>query len=283
MTSVLSTRLKSSIGVSLPTDLALESLFDGTNPYYDSNRTIPNHVDIAGYDNFLINVETLLRNMFGAVSTGDRMKVKLDDAIYCIIGEIGYINGYLDVATKGKCKLTPYKFDPEYHRNEHYKHALFRTSTAEATKYVDSLIDEASKELVRQGDTEVTLFKNKIALKSPRRTLILTHHTVDLVAFSRYENLDLLESNTGVLKDRGLFYTKLFNGKSHKGLPLNSLTLQVFGDNHTFRPQSFVIRDMVSALAERRRWNPVTTDDKVRSDLRTLDAGETRDILLSMI
>ena len=283
MNSVLSGRLKSSIGISLPTDLALESLFEGPNPCYDSDRVIPNHVNIKLYDNLLINVETLIRNMVSSISTSERINIRLDDTVYCILSELSFISGHLEVASEGKCNLVAYKFDPEYEKNKNYKYAKFRTSTTEATKYVDSLIREASEILVRQSDHEVTLFKNKISLKSARRTLMLTHHTVDLVSFGRYDDLYLLESNTGVLKDRGLFYTKLFNGKTLKSLPLNSLTLQVYGDNNTFRPQSHVLREIVSDLSDRRRWNPVTTDDKVRNDLRTLGAGDTRDMLLSMI
>lgn len=283
MNDILFNRTKSSIGISIGTDLALESLFTGKNPYYDSDRVIPNRVNIKQYSHFMVNVETLVRNMIASVGGPDRVRIRKDDVIYCAISELDFIKGYLDAESEEKCTLLPYKFDPVFDKNDIYKNANFRTSISDATKYVDSLIELASNELVRQGDVHVALFKKKIGIELPRKTLMLTHSAIDLVSYSRYEHLDLLESNTGLLKDRGLFYTKLHNGKSLRDMPLNSLTLQVFGDNHTFRPQGFVMREMVIGIAAKRKWTAATTDDKVRGDVKSLASGETRDSLLSMI
>ena len=283
MNDILLTRAKSSIGVSLPTDLALESLFEGKNSYYDPERKIPNDVDIKKYSVFLINVETLLRNMFSSIPSSERTRVGYNESLYCILQELDFIKGYVDVHSNESCKLIPYRFDAKLDTDKRFKNAQYRKSVSETSQFMDHLIETVGISLARQRDTEVTSFSSSIRLPNPKKTLILTHSVIDLVAFSRYEHLDLLESNTGVLKDRGLFHTKLFNGKSLTNMPLNTLTLQVFGDNHKFRPQSFVARDEVIRVAAKRNWRSMTTDDKVRGDISALVNGETRDLLMSMI
>ena len=114
----------------------------------------------------------------------------------------------------------------------------------------------------------------------PQKTLLMTHVTLDLLARYHFKALDLLESNTGVIKKPAQWNTKLGVKDQADLLPFNSFTLQIFGDRSVlFQPQPTKLRQAVLSLAEARHWSSITTLDRIRENLRQFAPKELRDTL----
>lgn len=114
--------------------------------------------------------------------------------------------------------------------------------------------------------------------------LILTHHPVDLVLTKSYQRLKLLESHTGAIKGFTQWYTKLTGGDKLFNMPLNKLTIQIFGDKSTnFKSGSLKEKNLIKELAEKGRWTSATTIDRVRQTINTHAMGFDRAGLLILL
>ena len=141
---------------------------------------------------------------------------------------------------------------------------------------IKSILNEF-KNFIVQVDTIVPQFSGD--------GLIITHHPVDLVTTESYHRLHLLESHTGAIKNYTLFNTKLTNGKEMPNIPLNKLTIQIFGDNATnFFSQSQSVKKEVKALADSVPWSSGSTPSFVANSIRRMPSSSPdRAILLKMI
>lgn len=119
----------------------------------------------------------------------------------------------------------------------------------------------------------------------PGDGLIITHHPVDLVTTDSYHRLHLLESHTGAIKGYHLFHTKLTGGKEMPNMPLNKLTIQIFGDNATnFFSQNQAVKKEVKELANSVPWSSASTVSFVANSIRRMPTSSPeRAILLKMI
>lgn len=115
--------------------------------------------------------------------------------------------------------------------------------------------------------------------------LIITHHPVDLVTTESYTRLHLLESHTGTIKNFPLFSTKLTGASEMPNMPLNKLTIQVFGDRATnFYAQSSAVKNEVKQLANSVPWSTGSSASFVRSSIQKLSGtNPAKPILLKMI
>jgi hypothetical protein len=114
--------------------------------------------------------------------------------------------------------------------------------------------------------------------------LIITHHPVDLVTTDSYARLNLLESHTGTIKNYTQFYTKLTGSDKLTNIPMNKLTIQIFGDNSTnFYSQSIGVKNEVKQLADVGHWSTASTLNQVARSIRSLDNTPEKQILLKMI
>jgi hypothetical protein len=124
-------------------------------------------------------------------------------------------------------------------------------------------------------------FLLKIRDYNESRTLMLTHYAIDLLA-PNFKSFDLLESHTGAIKSKHLWYTKYYNGKDYPQLPFREDLLQVFGDNETFRPMAPSIRKQIIEIAKQYNWSPVSTSEKVEYGLNQIKDPYLRDVLRSL-
>ncbi len=115
------------------------------------------------------------------------------------------------------------------------------------------------------------------------KSLILTHYAFVLLSAKAFAELVLVESHTGTLKDRTLWYTKYMNGKTLPILPFREDFLQIFGDSETFRPADAKLRKEIIELAKKYHWNATTTSDRIRYCVGTMTHHYARDIIKSIL
>ena len=263
--SLLSKRTISAFPVSIGTSLALESLFTGRLPPYDPDRPIPQKMDISKYKYHLWCVDTLVRNFIGALED----KQARED-ILSLTEEIA--NGVSDemsiiqdiYASEGKGLCTPIFYRSEH---SHIPKEILRQYKGKTLQLVHSM-DLVAKYL--KSHTAGIEFTRSHLPTLNGNVLITTHYAVDLLDRKRYRTMDLLESHTGILKSYTKWYTKYHPvGKRdlHR-LPFNGYLLPIMGDNTLIKPMSITVRKQVLEIAEKYNWTPLTTESKVRDNLK---------------
>lgn len=114
--------------------------------------------------------------------------------------------------------------------------------------------------------------------------IVMTHHPVDLCEVSGIGRLKLLESHTGALKPYTEWNTKLTGGSKLYNIPLNRLTIQIFGDRSVdFMASKPAIRELVKKIAEDNNWTTASSVSRIRSTISNLNQGVDRAGLLMMM
>lgn len=273
----LSNRTISAFPLSIGTSLAFESLFEGRLAPYDASREIPNQVNISGYAEIWINLATLVRNILGAVTKEDAVTASPEAVYSALLTEIDVIKSILEVEGKGTCKpifyYCSYKTLMLHQRSKLVKFrqdktALQKLNTHRLLKVMALLFKDNVQSNIVSLDTE-------IKPESLTKALILTHFPVDLLSYKHFRKLDLIESHTGRLKPRHLWYTKYYDvpGANMSILPFTRKLLLIFGDHVMISPMDIRFRRLILETAAARNWTSMTTDAKILMDLE-LDIKE---------
>jgi hypothetical protein len=281
--AALSKRTMSSYPLSIGTAISFESLGMGPNPAYDAARPIPNHVELAKYDQFWVNLLTLFRNMMGAIAPqGSGYSIDAADLAEALLQEAETI---VEIAKQysPSTKVIFYSSNYESMKSK-YPHARIRGDITENQKLYTA---HASKTLSafykrRPKTLDVRHFTRLIEPTQRGPALILTNYAYDLLAWKKFETLDLLESHTGVLKTRALWYTKFLSADATARIPLNKMFLQVFGDSTLFFAFDSRSRKDVVELAEKHKWTYATSETTIRMSLGELKNPLLVSILKSM-
>lgn len=240
------------------------------------------------FQTFLINIRTLVRNAREAFEELPK-EDDLFEAVKTDIVEIANAITALNLKTLLDLKFylpsysaLPRMFplaklketDPKKMTGPRDENRRLRTILDNAVQ--DRILKEFGK-LVMQVDSSIPQFAGN--------GLIITHHPVDLVTTESYHRLHLLESHTGTIKNYVLFNTKLTGGKDLPNMPLNKLTIQIFGDNAVnFLSQSSPVKNEIKQLAQSVPWSSASTPSFIASSIRRLPSSSPeRPILLKMI
>lgn len=266
----ISLRTVNASGVSVGTSLAMESLVS-TWPVFDPARVAPPKINLGEYTRVWINLWTLARNFLAAIPTEYRDNLKNDEMGTALVEEAAEIARVIKDTTAGAVSVTIYY--PSYNTlASKYPKGKVRESLTEkqklARKQLLGMMDFAAKSMEINHKGLLERFDVEIRPKSFGNTLVMTHFPVDLLSEYRFGRCALLESHTGVVKKKNLWYTKLFQGKQYPNLPFNAMTLQVFGDDHHFHPWESKIKQAILDIAQKNRWSWATTASKARMDLR---------------
>jgi hypothetical protein len=255
-------RTTSSFDISIATGLALESVFEPTAKRYDVNRVIPNKVNLAEYDNVAINMLTLSRNIISSFAGADVMLLDSKMVNMVLEYEIERLKELFQPFNIGVLF-----YYPEYLKVKKSKNILIQLRSKNTSKQIlehDLTVDSVTMAV-----------KNGVGVKvdtlpvSNTNTLLFTSYPIDLVNHSKFKKLTLLESTTGILRDKDTYYHRYYNGKTLYPLPFYANLLVVFGDNAMFKPADIKIRTMITELAIRKEWTPFTTADKIKHDVNT--------------
>lgn len=266
ITSALSERTMSAFMLSIGTSLSFESLFPGTQAPYDPERQIPNKIELGEYDELWVNLFTLFRNIVGAVPSMKVAQLTPDDVGYVLTEEVELIRELVKIGTGSNVKVIFYTSSYQ-DLKKHFKHANVRMDNTERQRQMTDLLTGSINAFYKLRTDKVGMeyFKLYLQPREPnKKVLLLSNYAFDLLSHKRFTKMDLLESHTGVLKERAKWHTKYADGKNLFRMPFNEMLLQVFGDSQTFHPMDKNLRKDVIELAESSQWNPLTTEERVR-------------------
>lgn len=277
MSGILDIREVGQYPLTIGTSLAIESLLgiavdvDG-NPTQKINQATGSAAPLFEFDEVWVNLRTLVRNIMGGISAAEKKRVEVNDLCEVLYSEMGVITTEINAV-----KQTPVVFYASDMDLSKYTNAKLRKASTEIKIWFEKLsVDSIGRVFnhFKKNPTDLYKlkhFKLKIEPDMPTKAVILTNFPIDLVNWQRFKELVLLESHTGVLKPRAEWYTKYFNGKEKcKRIPFNEKFLQIFGDKETFSPLDQKYRDDILAVAEKYKWTPLTTPDKVSYGIKTL-------------
>lgn len=257
-------RLTSSFDLSIGTGLAFESLLPPTHPRYDESREIPNKVNLNEYTRVFVNVITLARNIIASFNT--------TGLVYLGPTEVGNILNYeINVITELLKSQNP-AIDIHYYLSE-YEHVgsnvdqvKLRVAKTEKQKLIETLKSMGISR-AHASNPDIVLYKNVIDVGYTGNVIMFTSSAVDLATYKGTGKLSMLESNTGMLKPRHLWYTKYYNGADLNMLPLTHKLLKIFGDNIHYSPMSIKVKEQIIDLAKDKKWTPLTTQARVSEDI----------------
>lgn len=224
-----------------------------------------------------MNCKTLFRAYHGSYRSEDRPATKaLIDGfveeltnIKAFVEQLGYdVTVYIPLYSKPKSKFPDAK--PKLAENPNQ-----RIYADQENKACQLAHDEKQIDVV----TDYTIGSHK------GRTAILTHMPVDLLSQYNFGELVLLESQTGTLKERHEWNTKLGAPENVRPkLPFNILTLQVFGDKAKLFSSIKELKQKKALLqlAADKRWTPYTSLTRIRKDLNELEK-DTADRFIRML
>lgn len=287
-------RAISAFAVSVGTSLALESIFISDQPSIDPDRIPPQKVNIGNYDEFWINIATLFRNLIGALPKEGANSVSSPDIKEALINEMAYIADLVSHYSERKTNTIFYVCEYKKIEAMESKFIMVRKDNTVNQKNYRALLNKTLQDILNSvgKDDNVRLFdsdinvspKGKPAISSKKcRAIILTHNAFDLTSQHRFANLDLIESHSGVLKKRAMFYTKYLNGNDLPMIPFMRSLLPVFGDRENFSPIAISIRKALLDLAVKNRWTQLTTIAKIKDNLNQLPNKFMVDTINSII
>lgn len=251
-------RVISTHNLSIGTSIAIESIVKGSLPEYESDKPKAAMIDTSPYDSVWINVTTLYRNYYGAVDKFIKDNISPSEIAQDIKQEIEYIK---DLLSQKNLKTIFYFCQYDRLANKHPK-ARLKTNITKAQIFNHELMLSTLSSLIRISP-DIKIFKNELKCETKDNALIITHYAIDLLAEKTFGRLDLLESHTGVLKTKALWYTKLHSDKKNANIPLNRFTIQVFGDGQLFLPAERRLVDAVVETANKYEWNYLSTNERL--------------------
>ena len=259
---VVSAREMGQIPISIGTSLALEGAFGILEDHPDPNPVI-NRVDVL-----YVNLRTLVRNLVGAIAPDDLTHVFPEDMAHILINEIVTIEQAVTSFTNGRVKtnvyLCNYRGMPK-----RFPYAVLKNANTDKQRIAAIREENAVIEFLTaiQQRPDIQIQETDIDLKpDPQRVLMLSSYAVDLLQRYRFSSLILLESHTGAAKTPALWHTKLTGGRELPNIPFDQFTLQFFGDNNNlFTGFPIKYRRAILTIAEKNKWNAMTTKDYILS------------------
>lgn len=256
------------LNVSVGTSLAFEG---------DAKKTL------AESDAILINLRTIVRNAREAYPAEDP-----DGKDSTLVAKSAYedLTRLADII-QGWMGARPISFDvflPSYKSlpNLFSKADLWIPTTDQQKKKAD--IEEGALKVLRSKLKGVIKETDSKLLEFSGNGVIVTHHPVDLVLTKAFSRLKLLESYTGTVKGFTQWYTKLTGGDDLYYMPLNKLTIQIFGDRSVnFRSSTMKTKALLKDIAVKGKWTSATTVDRVRSTINLHASGFDRAALIVLL
>ena len=265
----LANRVTSAANVSVGTSIAMETICPSW-PVFDLTRQAPPKVKITDYKYAYFNLWTLGRNLLNAVASADRHHVNPAEAAIYLVEEAEEIVRAIKHASAGS--VIPVIYFPSYKRlGRDFPKGKLREAVTDKAKAAQLQFERTCEAAAKQLDVSMKnnfkRFDVRLGVDGVGNTLLFTHFAVDLLSEKVFGKCALLESHTGVVKQKNQWHTKLFNGKAFPNIPLNELTIQVFGDDHQFRPWEMKIKQALIDMAVAKRWSWATTNIRMKMDV----------------
>lgn len=227
---------------------------------------------LSNTDSLLINLRTLIRNAQSAFQDEASAKTNPGAIKDAVMDDIKLITkALIEIAPRKPINLKVYY--PSYKGLKSiFPKADLWEPTTEKQKAMVKLFDDTAKLLIKEYPSLFTLTDSRLEAFTGKG-VVITHHPVDLVLTDSWNRLSLLETHSGTVKPHIMWYTKL-TGKDLENMPLNKLTIQVFGDQSTnFKSSSNAIKKLVRDLAVKARWTSATTPERVKTSIDVFTTG----------
>ena len=214
-------------------------------------------------------MSTLFRNLVGSIPNEQFLSLKETLLINTLESEIEIINGLFSN------KLNVVYYHSDYKEIQYGNLVNFVKIRKESTQYKQYYKSQEFKTLnhfyKNYKTTSGFVFtsdnlKHIPDISRELNVLIFTHIPYDLLNHNLVNNLDLIESHTGVLKKKNLYYTKFYplKGKILNSIPFNKLFLWIFGDHVMYSPQSYKLREKIVDLSISYKWSHLTTMERIK-------------------
>lgn len=240
-------------------------------------------------EHLLVSIPTLIRNLESAMpKETDWSRVEINDIVDTLLREMDELIGIVSIL-RPKCTVT---FTcPDYSTiQQKYPLGKFRETLTPNQQRLQDLQEAVRFILLTNKDSisHVISFPELKLERDSRHTTLMTAYPIDLLSQYQFPSLSLLESNTGRLKRKKEWYTKLTyhpKEENHFRIPFCLFTLLVFGDGKHFLANRVSLRRTVYMLADKHRWNSLSTEGRIRQSLNSLppDQKEIKETLLSFL
>lgn len=262
----------------------------GTAMVFDNDE-----VDFSTWEPYLyVNLRTLLRNLIQAMETDFVLQLDEDSLFPKFMEEVETFEEYVKKYTNDKTEVVFYL--PDYRNiSKMLPFAGLRTIKTDKQQIIYDLEQTIFRRLKKEVEyQEKEARKNKSEWEPPfietdhtlprgkGSALILTNYPTDLLSYTSFPLLKLIESHTGKIKKRDEWNSKLTGDKLRLvNIPFNRFTLQICGDgNNLLMSGSKKMKDFLFDLADKNNWTSMTTIDRVKFCINMLKDKQTRDLLL---
>lgn len=265
--------------LSIATSLALEGL---AGIYEDRPESPP---PILKYDALWVNLRTLFRNFTGSLEKSLVDMMDPIEAAETVSQEMEHLSEIVRDLNP-QCGVHFYISNYDNMEGKYPRATIRKDNTAKQKAYT-IMQTHAMEALLHhhKGDENLSVFKRKLEFNKSNLpvTAILTHFAYDLLSAKIFKRMDLIESHTGIIKPKALWYTKFYHGKELVMIPFREDMLQVFGDSETFHPMDHRLRKELIELAKQYNWSQVTTTDRIRYSIDSMKNHWAADILKEII
>lgn len=255
------------LGTAIGTDIALTTLLG-----FDQEGKRLSEGKWKVYNGFFISIPTLFRNIYSAA--GER-KEKITTGGYAqlLINEMHLIENMIQMYTDSQLKV--FFYNPSYIGiDDLLPNAKLKEASSGKQQLQEMLKKGALSFVANEFGSADNYVPIGTSLTIPfEKSLILTSFVVDLVGAItlRYGSvIDLIESHTGTIKDKTLWYTKLNKANNIERLPLTTGTLVVYGDGKMVSPLSKKIRDELGEIAVSRKWHQLISPVIINAEVAKL-------------
>lgn len=257
--------------LSIGTSICFESLKNGDSELTKEKR--------ASVKRILISVDTLIRNLAGACRN-DRLRT--GEYVTYLLQEMELIE---ELAEKLPRKPSVLFYHAVFNNLEkRFPQALFREKTDKKLEY-DYTVEKIVSRLMEQTEIKTgDYFDMSFGVDSNESAILISHRAPELLRFIDFDNMALLESHTGALKQRANWYTKFTDGKSLPPMPFCHGTLTICGDSNIFKHRAPARKFLIS-VATAYKWRGNTTLKYVRSCMKehVQGVGEDKSLALKMM
>jgi hypothetical protein len=215
-------------------------------------------------------------------ATVEFQKENVKDIAYAILQEMEVISSLCH--NEGNGLISPVFYINTYKRllTKSYPGILFRESDAKGLVLYRTMHDATMRMFMDNKDVHIV--DSKFRVEKGRKAIMLTHIPYDLLSYTEFDKLHLLESHTGVIKTRKDWWSKYYpiGTKDMSHFPFLERLMLVFGDKYLIRAQLIKVRNEIYVMSLERGWHVLTTDAKVKMDIGLMKDHYLRKFLLAI-
>lgn len=262
MSRAVALRTLGEIPTSIATSQAIQALFG------ELEGSIKSTPPILSYKEVWINLRTMIRNIDGAIPNTVVNNVSVKAYYEALFSEIQIILSKFQ--SLGDKAPNLYFYTLTYKSLKFvWPNAIIKETTAPKMIVYEKLENDVLSHIAQDiksgalSSKSIQILDTKIPVGSDK-SVLLSHFAVDLLLTTGTPFEALVESHTGAIKKKPEWNTKLKDGKKHERIPFDKCTVQLFGDSAgLLAPQPSDIRTKMDEIAEKSKWNSLTTRDRV--------------------